>query len=73
MSVSIDIGTVDVPFRAIAESVITDCDEADLLVALAEESAALGKHSDDETEKAFALEAAKRLRDLATWFEENQP
>lgn len=73
MSVTIDIGTVDVPFRALAESIVRDCDEDDMLRALADENGAIYRDSDDETEKAFALEASKRLRELATWFEENQP
>ncbi len=71
-SVCIDIGSVDIPFRAIAEQVVSDCEEETFLCDLARASEGIGQ-SDDPTEKRFALEAARRLRDLAQWFKENQP
>lgn len=73
MSVAINVGEIEVPFRVLAELIVSACDESDFLEALAEESLAIAKQSEDGPEKAFAVEAAKRLRKLATWFEEHQP
>lgn len=72
-SVTIDMGDVDIYFDTIAEQVVSDCEEWDLLCELARQSERIGDLSEDATEKAFAFEAAARLRDLAKWFKENQP
>jgi hypothetical protein len=71
--VCIDIGSHDIYFDVIAEQVVNDCEEEAFLCELAEQSLAIAKQSDDPAEKAFATEAARRLRELAEWFKENQP
>lgn len=63
----------EVSFDVIAEQVVADCLEGDLLCELARQNEAFVGQSKDGTEKAFALEFAKRLRELAKWFEDNAP
>lgn len=70
---SIDLGHVDIYFDDIAERAVEDCTESDMLVALASENERISRDSGDSEERAFATEAARRLRELAKWFEENQP
>jgi hypothetical protein len=71
--VSVDIGSVDIYFESITEDIVRDCTEHDLLnsLASAENSFAMATHLGHE--KEFCLEAARRLRELADWFENNQP
>lgn len=70
--VNIDIGSIDIYFDSICEQVVSDCEEEALLCELARQSEAIAKQSEDATEKAFAADAGRRLRDLAKWFKDNQ-
>ena len=71
--ISLDMGSHDIHFRDIAEQVCADCAECDLLEDLARASMTVHRESENEVEKAFALEAAKRLTELSKWFAENAP
>ncbi len=70
--VTIDIGDHDIHFDDIAEQVVSDCQEEEFLCELARQNDAIAAQCIDGSEKTFATEAAKRLRDLAQWFRENQ-
>lgn len=71
-SVRVTVEDQDVDFDDIAEQVVADCQEEEFLRELARQNEALAAQCVDGAEKTFAVEAAKRLRDLAQWFKENQ-
>lgn len=70
-AVTIDIGQVDIHFDDIAEQLVSSCEEGDFLSELARQNESFAAESEDGAEKAFSLEFAKRLRELAAWFQEN--
>lgn len=71
--ISMDLGTHDVWVVDVAEQVVANCLEADLLGDLASFNESVAKSSKDDIEKAFAADAAKRLRELSAWFVRHQP
>lgn len=72
-SIAIDLGTFDLYLDDVARGVAEQCDEEAMLIALATANEVIAKASGDEKEKAFAIEASKRLRELGEWFKVNQP
>lgn len=72
-SISVDLGSFDLHLSDLAETVVTDCMEGELLEALARELERAADTSDAAVEVNFGLEGAKRLRYLAEWFKTNEP
>lgn len=72
-SVRVPVEDQDVDYDVIAEQLARDCEEDAFLCALAQQNDAIATQSTDATEKAFSVEAARRLRELAAWFTENYP
>lgn len=70
VTVSVD---VDVELDDVLEEAVRNCNEDEVLDALARWNTRMAQESGDATEKAFAVDAAKRLHELAKWFRENQP
>lgn len=71
--ITLDLGSHDIYFDDIAEQVVSDCEEDAFLCELARQNEKIAQQSSDDAEKSFAIEAGKRLRELAKWFAENQP
>lgn len=72
-SISVDLGSFDLYLRDLAEEVVTNSLEEDLLLELSAESESISRASGDEAEERFAHEAAVKLAELAKWFKENAP
>jgi hypothetical protein len=70
-TVRIDIESQDIDLEDIAEQLVLNCAEEDMLMELARSSERIAKRSTDPTEKTFAGEAGVKLRELAEWFKEN--
>ena len=70
--IRIDIEAQDIDLDVIAEQVVMDCGEEDMLLELARENHRLALNSGDSGEVAFALAAETKLKELAKWFQENQ-
>lgn len=60
-------------YTDVAPEIVENCDESGFLAILADENDIIASNTEDESEKAFAVAAARRLRELAKWFEDNQP
>lgn len=70
-ALSIDIGTVDFYLDDLAEELIDQQDEGELLVEMANRFSRFAAESVDEKESAFFREAAAKCSELAKWFQEN--
>jgi hypothetical protein len=73
--ISVEIGTFDLYFSDLADNVVEQQAEQDLLEALAAELVRSAKASGgaDTTDGKFLTDAADRCAQLAKWFKENQP
>lgn len=62
---------VDVHVKDVVSAIVDDGETGLLLRVIADAEARVATQSRHEAEKKHALEAAKRLRDLAEWWEKS--
>jgi hypothetical protein len=72
-SISVDMGQVDIYFDQLAEGIVSNGAEGEILHALALELKSTAHRSRDEAEKAFCLKAAEQCANLQLWFRDNAP
>lgn len=71
-SFSFDVGSVDVYFRDVAQIVVENAQESELLQALADFCRCESVKAQDTKEKAFFDAASVKFAELAKWIEASQ-